>query len=157
VAGKQAPIHPVRIVVDTNIVFSALVRPASSILNILVLPRENVSFFAPSYLIDELTRYLPKLQKSSQLSQENLDVALRIVMGKIHFVDEELVKPTVWEEAFTLTHDIDEKDTPFVALSIALDGMLWTGDKKLIHGLHNKGWEKAIDTSKLRDRLEGQI
>jgi len=37
-----------------------------------------------------------------------------------------------------LTKNVDEFDTPFVALSLELASPLWTGDKKLIKGLKQK-------------------
>jgi len=39
-----------------------------------------------------------------------------------------------------LCKDIDESDTPFVALTIELKALLWTGDKKLKEGLKKKGF-----------------
>lgn len=52
--------------------------------------------------------------------------------------------------AFELIHDIDLKDLLFVALAIQYNCKLWTGDKKLIKGLRNKGFDQVIDTSELR-------
>lgn len=48
-----------------------------------------------------------------------------------------------------MTSGIDEKDTPFVALTIDLEGSLWTGDKKLINGLRSKSVEWALTTEEL--------
>ncbi|MBI5195533.1 MAG: hypothetical protein HZA10_04330 [Nitrospirae bacterium] len=44
---------------------------------------------------------------------------------------------------------MDEKDTPFIALSIFLDAYFLTGDKKLFDGLKNKGFEKVMSVKKL--------
>lgn len=143
-----------RIVVDTNIIFSALLKPESSINNMLLVPKAKVSFFAPSYLLKELNRYRPKLQKISKLSLERLEEASARTINRVYLVEEELIPPSAWEQAFALTKDVDENDTPFVALSIALNAFLWTGDKKLMQGLHKKGWDRAIDTVALKGLLE---
>jgi predicted nucleic acid-binding protein len=37
---------------------------------------------------------------------------------------------------------VDPKDTPFVALTIELDGRLWTGDKALVRGLRAQGFDR---------------
>ena len=52
-------------------------------------------------------------------------------------------------EAYQLTFDIDEKDTPFIATTISLNSILWTGDKKLITGLRKKGFNDIINTREL--------
>jgi predicted nucleic acid-binding protein len=36
-----------------------------------------------------------------------------------------------------------------VALTLFLEGKLWTGDKKLINGLKEKGFKQFIKTSEL--------
>lgn len=44
--------------------------------------------------------------------------------------------------AYHLCHNIDEKDTIFIALTLELYGFLWTEDKKLKQGLQKKGVNK---------------
>ncbi len=41
-------------------------------------------------------------------------------------------------EARRLCKDVDPKDAPFDALTLHLDGRLWTGDAELIAGLRPK-------------------
>jgi predicted nucleic acid-binding protein len=41
--------------------------------------------------------------------------------------------------------DIDEKDSVFVALTLELDGLLWTSDKKLKNGLIKKGFNSFFE------------
>lgn len=58
-----------------------------------------------------------------------------------------------WHEAYGLCADIDEKDTPFVALSLELTVPLWTNDKKLIKGLKKKGFDNLLTTEELMTDL----
>ena len=47
--------------------------------------------------------------------------------------------------AYALCSDIDETDTPHVALALELDGALWTGDNTLKSGLERKGFERFFE------------
>ena len=49
------------------------------------------------------------------------------------------------KKVFDLCRDIDEKNIPFVAVTIELDGLLWTGDKKLRNGLESKGFDSFFE------------
>jgi predicted nucleic acid-binding protein len=40
-------------------------------------------------------------------------------------------------------------DLPFVALTVYLEGLLWTGDFKLLNGLRAKGFTNCITTEEL--------
>jgi predicted nucleic acid-binding protein len=59
----------------------------------------------------------------------------------IYFVPIALIDKNSRIKAHELCKDIDEKDTPFVALSIYLNSPLWTGDKILKDGLKRKGFK----------------
>jgi predicted nucleic acid-binding protein len=50
-----------------------------------------------------------------------------------------------------LVSGIDENDALFVALTNHLNAKLWTGDKKLISDLINKGYTRTISTNELND------
>jgi len=57
-------------VVDTNKVFSALIPKASAIRDMLL--DTSMTFYAPSYLLSELSRHQAKLLKASRLSETEL-------------------------------------------------------------------------------------
>jgi predicted nucleic acid-binding protein len=44
-----------------------------------------------------------------------------------------------------LTHDVDIKDVPNIALTIELEALLWTNDNELKKGLRAKGFDAFID------------
>lgn len=44
---------------------------------------------------------------------------------------------------------VDIDDSEFVALTEHIKGKLWSGDKQLIEGLREKGWNKVISTEEL--------
>ena len=46
-------------------------------------------------------------------------------------------------------------DSPFLALTLHLKGLLWTGDIRLVKGLRKKGVESAVTTKELLDISNG--
>ena len=140
-----------KIVVDTNIVFSAILNSNGTINDLILNSFDNFSFFAPTFLIEELEIHHKKLKQISSFGDSDLNFLKRTIFHHIEFIDSELVKSENWEKAFDLVHDIDEKDTPFVALALELNATLWTGDKKLISGLKNKNIDLAISTNGIQE------
>ncbi|MES2375707.1 MAG: PIN domain-containing protein [Bacteroidota bacterium] len=126
------------LIVDTNIVFSTLLNPHSAVGEILMNIQDEFKFFAPELLKDELKRYNQKLVTYSKLDLITLSDIETLVLSTIHFVKEESISEQSWIKAFELTKDIDEDDTPFIALGIELNAKLWTGDKVLTNGLAKK-------------------
>lgn len=138
------------LVVDTNIVFSTLLNPHSAIGELLINIQDDFTFFAPDLLKEELKRYAPKIATYSKLSQKDLSDLEELILSSITFVSEELISEESWIEAFALTKDVDEDDTPFVALGIELNAKLWTGDKVLYKGLVKKSADSIITTADLK-------
>jgi len=140
----------VNLVVDTNIVFSTLLNPHSAIGEILMNIQDDFSFFAPELLKEELKKYSSKIKAYSKLNQEELSVIEALVLSNINLVSEELISQLSWVHAFEPTKNVDEDDTPFVALSIELNTKLWTGDKVLSNGLANKGVNMVMTTAYIK-------
>jgi len=115
-----------RVVVDTNILFSALLAEASRLRDILL--ESEHQFYAPNYLFVELFRYKDKIEKVGKLQEDDLLTYLQMMLEKIHFIQINLINDTNRQTAYDLCKDIDIKDTVFVALCLELDAYLWTGD-----------------------------
>lgn len=126
------------IIVDTNVVFSALLGKNKALRDKL-LEMEH-AFYSCKFIMVELFKYKEKIQRYSTLPEEAILELLYNLLKNIHFVDEYSLTPTSLKQAYDLCHDIDEKDIPFIALTIELNGLLWTYDKKLKQGLENKGF-----------------
>jgi predicted nucleic acid-binding protein len=91
------------------------------------------------------------------MTEKELIETEHLIYNEIHFIDEEQIPIDKLFDAINLVADIDQKDIVFIALSEYLDSLLWTGDKKLIHGLKAKGYENILSTEEiveLRYRLE---
>jgi predicted nucleic acid-binding protein len=63
------------------------------------------------------------------------------ILRRLSFYDELAISTSSVQKAYALCADIDEKDTPFVALTIELNGLLWSGDRELSDGLRTKGFD----------------
>ncbi len=71
--------------------------------------------------------------------------ALHTLMSRMEFVNEANIPIGTWMEAYRLCRDTDEKDTPYVALTLHLDGCLWTDDVALKAGLKTRGFGRFLE------------
>lgn len=140
-----------KIVVDTNVVFSSLLNPNGILSEILLNSSEIFEFCAPKFLLDELEKHRHKLLDISGISEKDLDFLQISLYKKIEFIDLEFIQNLTWERALELTKNVDEFDAPFVALALELDSNLWTSDKKLINGLTKKGVDWIFTTDKIKE------
>lgn len=143
-----------KIVVDTNIIFSGLLSPNGKISDLLLNSSDKFDFYSPTYLLDELENHKLKLLKISGFFENELEFMKRNIFKKIEFIDLEYISDSTWVKAIELTKKVDEYDAPFVALALELESAIWTGDKKLAMGLKNKGidWVLTTDSiAQLRD------
>ncbi len=138
-----------RIVVDTNIVFSAILNTNSKISKIILQPKSKLNLYSTGQLENEIAEHWGKLKKISTYSEIDLRKASTLIISKIKFISVQLIPGNLFVTAEKLTSDIDIDDTEFVALTEHIRGKLWTGDKELISGLKRKKWEKIISTAEL--------
>jgi predicted nucleic acid-binding protein len=139
----------VKIIVDTNIVFSALLNTDSHIGRLLLDTRDVFEFYSCKYLQKEIYRHIHKIRQYSGLNNDDLFELISLVESRIFFIDEELLPTSIIVEAHTWVSGIDFDDFAFVAIASHLDAQLWTGDKKLIHGLRQKGYTRLVTTTDL--------
>lgn len=118
-----------------------------------MIVKEDVVFFAPNLLKDELKRYASKIAAYTKLSQNSIAIIESLILSHITFVAEVSISEQSWLKAIQLTTDIDEDDTPFIALAIETGAKLWTGDKVLALGLITKGEQLTISTPELKKML----
>ncbi|TPV31170.1 PIN domain-containing protein [Paucihalobacter ruber] len=135
-----------KIVVDTNIIFSGLLSPNGKISDLLLNSSDKFDFYSPTYLLDELENHKKKLLKITGFSAYEFEFLKRNIFKKIDLINLESIRESTWEKAIELTKNIDEFDAPFIALALELESPLWTGDKKLIKGLNKKSIDWILTT-----------
>ena len=147
VEKEQGPVCTMKIIADTNIIISALISRKGKESDIILNPLYGFEKYSCFFLRDEILKHKSKILKTSGLKEsEFLDVYFNITK-RIHFIDEEQIPDSLWQKAFFYTRGIDENDTPFVALALYLNGYLWTGDKKLIRGITERGFKTVFTTA----------
>lgn len=139
------------VVVDTNIIFSAILSPKGTISDLLLNSKGVFEFYTPTFIIEELEQHHEKLIKLSRFNSEELNFLKLQIFRKVDLIDIENIPKQTWESAFNLVKDVDEDDTPFVALALELRSFLWTGDKKLSKGLVKKGIKWILTTNDIKD------
>lgn len=143
-----------KIVVDTNIVFSAILNSSSNIGKILIHHRHNYEFYSCEFLKDEIFSHRSKLLKLTKLDEEDLDELIGLSTKRIEFIDQRILPARDWKFALELLAKIDLKDAPFLALSRHLRAKLWTGDNQLRKGLVQHGFQnQVVSTTDLINRL----
>jgi predicted nucleic acid-binding protein len=133
------------VVVDTNIIFSFLL-PREPTLRRVFLTDKTHEFFCPRFLFVELFHHKERIVRATHLGEDQSIEALQELLARIEFVDEGGIPVGTWVEARRLFRDVDPKDTPFVALALHLDGLLWTADEGLKAGLLAKGFDRLFKT-----------
>ena len=132
-----------KVVVDTNILFSALLRFPNAYANAIF--EEDIAFYTPHFVIVELFKHKERIIQRSNLSETDILEILYRLIKNIHLVSEENISNISWKSAYQLTHNIDIKDTPFVALAIELEAELWSSDKKLKNHLTKNGFQNFFE------------
>jgi len=128
------------VVVDTNILFSALLKSKSIFSEHLLTA--DVRFFVCELAVVELFKHKNRIVQYSALPEEEILQAYHLLLRRVSLYKEDLIEPQHWKEAYALCKIVDENDTPHVALTLELDGLLWTSDRRLIRGLESGGSDR---------------
>ncbi len=128
----------IRIIVDTNLIFAALIPKASRIREVLF--DNKYTFFCPNFVISEIFLHKEKLIRYSKLNDQEFYLYLNGIIECINFIPNGFISKDSRQMAYDLCKDVDLKDLPFVAMSIEMKCPFWTGDKKLKEALRIKKW-----------------
>jgi predicted nucleic acid-binding protein len=146
----------VRIIVDANVVFSAILNTNSRIADLLLNSKGTFDFLAPDYLQTELRKYHRKISMISKMTIKEIEIVEYKVTKPITFMSGIHIPETKWIHAEDLAKDIDDKDIPYVAFSLFYKCKIWSGDKVLRKGLENKGFKTIISTEELFELREAK-
>ncbi len=133
------------LVIDTNIVFSAIVKNSVS-RQLLLNP--DLILFSPEGLISELEEHREEIRKKSKLSEKRYDELMAILLSRIKLMPKESIVPFLKE---ALEFSPDKDDSPFLALCLELEIPLWSNDKLL---KEKQSFVRVLSTSELFKIME---
>ena len=136
------------IVIDTNLIFAFLHRNQANSAKFFFMTDDYV-FCTPNTFVVEAIVHKDSIVKKTKMPLEGLYKALGLFCEKISFINESTISVKNFIDAYHLCKDVDDKDIPFVALSLELDAPLWTRDGILKTHLISKGFTNFFDESSL--------
>lgn len=78
------------IVVDTNIIISAILKPDGVIGLKFIYPPEKVIFIAPEYLKKEIWKHKDRIKKIGNFTEQDFEEIISIIFSKINFYSEDI-------------------------------------------------------------------
>ncbi|MBC6996709.1 PIN domain-containing protein [Neolewinella lacunae] len=140
-------------IVDTNIIFSALLKPEGSISQFVFNRQKyDIRLIAPLYLQLEMDQHFTRIVELTKVASTAVRTGLNLLYREVEFISDDLIPIPHYARAANLVHDIDDRDLNFVALSSYKDEYLLTGDLKLYDGLVSKGYFKVITFQELKEK-----
>lgn len=112
----------IRIVVDTNIIISALLGGKPR----FILFDPKLEFITNEFILKEIKKYIPLISRKSGVPR--IEVKKGIFLLPLKIVPTSYYKEQI-EEAENLIGDIDKEDVEVLALYLKEDTFLWSQDK----------------------------
>ncbi len=126
-----------RRVIDTNRIMAGLLKDATS-RRIILHPL--FTFYAPDFCATELFRHRGFLMRKAGLSRRDFDQILHILLAQVTLIPFEDFE-AFYDHAGEIMKLIDEDDTPFLAVGLALGiGHIWTEDRHFREQKELKVW-----------------
>ncbi len=114
-----------KLVLDSNILFSMLIKPGRP-LNLVLL--KDLEIFSPSFVWEEYAKYKDEIALKSQLSPRDFEGLLQLFKNRVIFISEDVLVPYRAKAEMICP---DPNDTLFFATALYLNCALWSNEKKL--------------------------
>jgi predicted nucleic acid-binding protein len=123
------------VAVDANIILSALLGGKPS----TILFDYRFNFITTKFTINEVEKYIPKLEKKLNISQKEIILLLDALPLKTY--SKEFYKDRI-EQSKNMIFHIDKKDVEILALALKFQTYLWSQDKHF----DKSGYTKILKT-----------
>lgn len=135
------------LVVDTNVLISAIVKPSNSR---ILLCHPRVVLFAPEHILLEIERNKEIILEKSCISESRFKELLASLLSNIFLVKSDEFKNFLKQALKIAQHP---EDSPFLALALAYNVPVWSNDK----GLKQQSAVKVLSTKELIDFLRKRV
>lgn len=115
------------LVIDSNIVISALIRDS---LTRKIILDSNHRFYAPEFLRTEIEKYEDLITEKSNSNENEVETLLSLVLDEVEVLPIESYKDKL-SKAENLIGEEDIKDVPFLAVALHKECRIWSDDKDL--------------------------
>ncbi len=115
------------LVVDSNIIISALIRDS---LTRKIILDSNHRFYAPEFLRTEIEKYEDLIKEKFNLKESEVETLLNIVLVEIEILPIESYEDKL-DKAEDLIGNEDIKDVPFLAVALHKGYEIWSDDQDL--------------------------
>jgi predicted nucleic acid-binding protein len=129
-----------KFVIDSNILFGAIISSREIYFEII----KKFDLYTPDFALKEIEKYEELILRKTKLAKKELNTFLVRLFRGITILPSIIIDKDSKQKAFELCKEIDEKDTPFIALAIELDIPFVTSDKKLYKELRKKGFSNIF-------------
>lgn len=126
------------LIIDSNILISAALNAESELYKLITTLFLKIDFVTPEFSLLEIKLHKKRICKNAKLETKEFDINLTNLLSNIILLPDEEVSDQEIQKAESFTKAVDLKDTIFVAFSLALDALIWTGDLKLYKALRKK-------------------
>lgn len=132
-----------KIVIDSNILFSALIK--DSLTRKIILEYDDLFLF-PEFIFEEINNHIEELLIKSKMNKEDFNLLLKILLTKVIIVSNKYLL-NYKKEAIKIVKNIDIDDAVFFACALNYkNSIIWSDDKQL--KLQNK--IKILNTSEIK-------
>lgn len=114
------------IVIDANVLFSALIKPHNITSEILF--SNEFSLFAPDYILTEFFEHKSEILSKTNFSEQEFGLILALISSRVIFIPF-----TEFAHFMKKAEEIspDEDDAEYFALALKLNCAIWSNDKEL--------------------------
>lgn len=114
-----------KLVVDTNVVFSALIAGGKTRELIIT---EDLELSIPEYFFKELSNNLDEIEEKTGLERQEIEILLNLLFEEMHVIPREEFEDKL-DMARDLIADTDPDDAPFLAVALQLEAGIWSDDE----------------------------
>ena len=131
-----------RLVVDTNIIISALIKDPTTRYIITHIDAELITI---GFSDEELNKYKAMILEKTNITSAELEAVLEKIRESMVILGDSIIQRNM-PEAKKIMDNIDPKDTPFIAAALATNSDIWSDDKHFEGQNKIKVWKtKALE------------